>query len=232
MSITLTFFKRKGDKQSDIFRGTSDGPGAQQSQWELISRDKDMKEAGIKFLVIEYVKESDLPEGYDRKVKRSPYLDLRYKDDVRNSVTYPGRSPLSLVNVKSWALEVVESFSYKAENPTPKIEEQIEKIVDDKMKTSGNTTVIVEKPRSSWVAPTIIATSFLAVGLAAVVGSGFDKKVNKWARYAILDDSQGDPYDNKLYDTKGNEVSTPEVKWEIIDEETEALLLPKDDDFM
>ena len=126
MSVTLTFFKRKGDKQSDVFRGTSDGPGSSQSQWELITKDKEMRDAGIKFLVTEYVTTADLPAGYENKVRRSPYLDLRWKEDVRNSVPYPGRASMSLVNVKNWALELVEDFKLRAEHPSSSIESRLQ----------------------------------------------------------------------------------------------------------
>lgn len=219
MSVTLTFFKRKGDKQSDVFRGTSDGPGSTPSQWEMITRDKELKDAGIKFLVTEYNSASDLPEGYERKVQRSPYLDLRWKEDVRNSVAYPGKSPLSLVNVRAWALEVVADFQHRADNPTTS---SIEQRIANLEKTTTQ-PIIVEQPNtSSWMIPTMVTASFVAVGLAAVVGSGLDKKVGRWASDRYRDDGN----DQAFYNTKGEQVKTPDVKWEVLDEETESLLLP------
>ena len=223
MSATLTFFKRKGDRQSDVFRGTSGGAGSSESTWEMIVKDKELKAAGIKFLVMEYANSEDLPEGYDVKVRRTPYLDLRWKEDIRNSVAYPGRSPLTLVSIKSWALELVEDFKLRTEHPSSTIEERIEMLEAKK-----DEPVVVQQQSSSasWVVPTVVTTSFLAIGLAAVVGSGADRKISQWAQYSMLDDDEKKGF----YDTKGRRVGTPDVKWQIIDEETESLLYPHDDD--
>lgn len=225
MSVTLTFFKRKGDKQSDIFRGTNDGPGSAPSQWELLTRDKDLKDAGLKFLVVEYVNTTDLPVGYERKVQRTPYIDLRWNEDVRNSVAYPGRSPLSLFNIKTWTLEVIEDFKTRAETPTqpPELKETTQDLVASATSDAAvRSTEVATDGSPSWLKPVVLTTSFAALAFAAVVGTGLDKKIAKWARHAALDNRETVPF----YDAEGQPVTTPDMQWTVIDVDTEQSLLP------
>ena len=176
MDVTLTLFKKKADRGADIFAGTFAGPGTHPGEWQVLVRTRKLKDAGVKFLLIEFEEPQALPKGYAEKVDRDLYIDLSING---NGVDYPREAPLKAPQITKWILDQL-SKPQKA----PRVIMQSPKVAQPDSQLAVVTTasqpdedleeseVVAEEPFvSSWKLPvTITAASLFVVGCAFATG--------------------------------------------------------------
>ncbi len=169
--ITLTFFKKQGNEDCDAFAGTHAGPSDHPGEWPLIQRNEAIKKSSINVLMIEFIEAKMLSKGYDTKVTRFPYIDVRYKDDITRSVGYPAGMPLSAQAIVSWALGYVNnpsSIGAGVSEPATVNQEGANTSEKDgeEIKDSSETTDD-QSGRRGWVIPVAIVGSVAAVAAVA-----------------------------------------------------------------
>lgn len=133
--FTLTFYKKCGSGLADIFKGTFPQAGEKPSEWQLLTRDQDLKSVGVKMFVLEYVETKFLPDGYDLKVKSSPHLDLKSEDNNLTSLAYPYDGHLTAQAIKSWILTNI-----------PKLNPMVKDVAAAVVASSGGKIVAPEIP--------------------------------------------------------------------------------------
>lgn len=179
MDVTLTLFKKKADRGADIFAGTFAGPGTHPGEWQVLVRTRKLKDAAVKFLLIEFEEPQALPKGYAEKVDRDLYIDLCVNGDIANSISYPREAPLKAPQITKWILDQLKNYAKQpvpravevAKAPVTIVEEPAElplAIPEDR--EVGE--VVSEEPFvSSWKLPvTITAAGLFVVGCAVVTG--------------------------------------------------------------
>jgi len=118
MDITVTLFKKKGDRSAEIFSGTS-GNRTSVGEWQVLIRNRKLKDAGVKFLTIEFEEPQALLNGYANKVDKNIYIDLRWGTDVETSVAYPQGSPLKSQAIHKWILDTLKNPPEMPQDETP-----------------------------------------------------------------------------------------------------------------
>jgi len=113
MSVSLTFFKKRGSKEADEFRGVIGYRGCPLNEWDYLTLDTQLRETGVKLVVQEYTDVADLPSPWDSIVKNAICLDLRC--GAEKSEQYPDKGSLTAPAIKAWILGVLKS---QAPDPT------------------------------------------------------------------------------------------------------------------
>lgn len=106
MSAVLTFFKQRGSKYADEFRGMTAFRGSPLNEWDYLSLDPQLREVGVKLAVREYVNASDLEAPYNSIVKNAICLDLRCGGE--KSDQYPSKGELTSNAIKTWILSILQ----------------------------------------------------------------------------------------------------------------------------
>lgn len=107
MSIALTFFKKRGSKEADEFRGVTGFRGSPLNEWDYLSLDPQLREIGVNLIVREYAEAAELNEPYNTLVKKPICLDLRCGSE--KSDQYPDKAELTATAIKAWVLSVLKS---------------------------------------------------------------------------------------------------------------------------
>lgn len=122
----FTFFKMHGCGPCNNFKGDIYKNGKlvgvnEDSAWELLTSDPELKSAGIEFILFEFGKKVDpntgktlyypLPDVYAERVKSAPYLDLRVPTDMVNSHRYTGHRDYK--SVKNWMLAMLDTPQFR-----------------------------------------------------------------------------------------------------------------------
>ncbi len=206
--VTLTFFKRIGDKNSDVFRGANAEPDDPPGQWEVLLQDEELRNVGLNMLVIEYHKQEQLPEGYRTKITRTPYLDVRHKEDFKRSVAYPGRAPLSANAIKGWVMENIKRYSDIAvtDEKEMTVEEKIDAIKANQEDETG-----------SWVRTGLITAGLAGVGVATVIAINKTKtgqRLKKKAKDYWSGSEEGEFLEEQFADQLIIDGGDVNVKWE------------------
>lgn len=218
--ITLTFFLKNGSDSGNAFKGTFLGPSDKPSQWQLLTRDQDLKDIGVKMFVFEYVETKYLPDGYDVKVKSSPHLDLKFADDVTRSISYPADSHFTAAAIKSWIISSIPTLNSTLADVVIKVSEK-ETIAVPMQMTTVQSTGIKQKDvapdnedyRESYVGYVVGGGLLFAVFAAAgvVLGSVVsDVQRTKPAEVRLVT-SDAEIHDAENWDEKapGGPPSTP-----------------------
>lgn len=122
---TLILIKQKGLGPDDLFRGTFVGPGDPIAEWDYLTRDSKLRDR-VAFKVIEVRDLTALPDQYQSRVKKTPYLAMTGL--VSNSnLDYPTTSPLLANNIRDWMIENLDRHS-PLDSP---IEDEIQTIMDE-----------------------------------------------------------------------------------------------------
>lgn len=136
--FTLTFYKKCGSGVADAFKGTFPQAGEKPSEWQLLTRDQDLKSMGVKLFVLEYVDAKFLPDGYDLKVKQSPHFDLKSEDNNATSRAYPYDSHLTAQAIKTWILATL-----------PILNPMIKDVAAATAQSSGGKIVVPDAPTAT-----------------------------------------------------------------------------------
>jgi hypothetical protein len=190
MDVALTLFKKSGSKEDNIFTGTFAGPEDHPGEWYLLTSDPELIATGMKFVVVEFADAKNLTDGYAAKVKRTPHIDIRYKENYSGSLGYPRGSLLLARDIKTWAMnfiksiypdvepEVTTSSSVETDTPTTRDIKTVKKNVQPPKKVAG----------SNWLWPSI------AVGGALVAAAGV------FTGYQLLGEEERDNVEPLLLD--------------------------------
>lgn len=103
--FVLTCFKRKGDKSGDTFINSY---GSSRSEWDLLKEDASLISLKTIFELVEYDDIRSLQNGYDKKVDRSLYIDLRHESDFDTSIVYT--STLLATHIAAFTIEFAKRY--------------------------------------------------------------------------------------------------------------------------
>jgi hypothetical protein len=104
--FVLTCFKRKNDKSGDSFVNSY---GISHSEWDLLKEDATLISLGCKFQLIEYDDIRVLENGYNTKVDKSLYIDVRYDDKFDTCQVYRGM--LLASHIAAFVIEFVKRYN-------------------------------------------------------------------------------------------------------------------------
>lgn len=155
MKFTITCFKRRSDKSGDSFLHSYNG---KKSEWELLKEDESLKSIGCDIQLIEYDDIRGLENGYDKKVDRGLYIDVRHENDFKASVPY--RAQLFATYVAAFTMQFAKKFSVEM---SPVVEES-QTVVTKNAETQAPTTP-VETFTTSWKLPVTIVSAVLFISL-------------------------------------------------------------------
>lgn len=168
MDVTLTLFKKSGSKEDNVFTGTFAGPEDHPGEWYLLTSDPELIATGLKFVIVEFVDVKNLTDGYAAKVKRTPHIDIRYKENYSGSLGYPRGSLLLAKDIKTWAINFIKSIYPDTE---PEAVATSPAVTNSSTARDARTVKKEVKPpkkiaESSWFWPSV------AVGTALVTAAG------------------------------------------------------------
>jgi hypothetical protein len=109
--ITVTFFKKRGDKTADDFRVSLGNRGDPLGEWDYLTLDKQLKAMKINFTVVEYLHADMLINGYAARIKQPITIDLRYGENYASSTIYSEKSPLDAANIRQWIINAVKKVA-------------------------------------------------------------------------------------------------------------------------
>ena len=119
MKVTVTFYKKKHDRGAEIFAGTYTRPGDTPSEWQKLQDKNELKQNGVKFILIEYEDKNDLSGGYTAKVNRPIYIDLLFGEQASGNLSYPKGSNLESGQISTWILQNRNAQIKAAANVAP-----------------------------------------------------------------------------------------------------------------
>jgi hypothetical protein len=174
MDVTLTLFKKSGSKEDDIFTGTFAGPEDHPGEWYLLTSDSELIASGMKFVVVEFSDVKALPNGYATKVKRTPHLDIRYKDNYSGSLGYPRGSSLLAKDIKTWVLNFIKTI-YPNLEPKVTIPDSVETETSTTRDVKTTTKKSIQPPKkitnSGWLWPSVAVGGVLVAAAGAFLGT-------------------------------------------------------------
>ena len=165
--FTVTCFKRKNNKSGDSFINSY---GSSRPEWDVLKEDASLISLKCDFQLVEYEDIRSLQNGYDKKVDKPLYIDVRYLDNYNTSIGY--HSMLLATHIAAFAIEFAKKYETTSiiVNVTPTLEGK--EVNNDLAIQASSDTTIVSPPTASfssgWKLPITIVGGAMFIALLAV----------------------------------------------------------------
>jgi len=161
--FTLTCFKRKNDRSGDSFTNSY---GSSRPEWDLLKEDAALKSLNCDFQLVEYDDIRSLQHGYDKKVDKPLYIDVRHMEDYDHSRVYC--SMLLATHIAAFVIEFAKRFEVST---SVVIHVQPSQSLTSEKTSEGTSEAIIPPPQTSfvnsWKLPATIIGSFMFLALLA-----------------------------------------------------------------